>query len=205
VPMNCGLSGSELSNAVTSHSYASVARCRFHTSRNTVPIYTPANQHCANCIGTLTVASTPPETPYLHTSEPALCQLYRHTQCRFHASRNTVPTPSANHATTAYRLGPPDSSRGSVLGRNIWGLAPGERDNADRASTVNKLSPCATQPTCYSLGCDRQRDGQRDRQTDGRNAASLNAPYDEEHNNRPHLLLRIVMPRNNTNILQTDN
>jgi len=90
--MNCGLSGSELSNAVTSHSYASVARCRFHTSRNTVPIYTPANQHCANCIGTLSVTSTPPETPYLHTTQPALCQLYRHTHCHFHASRNTVST-----------------------------------------------------------------------------------------------------------------
>ena len=122
--MNCGLSGSELSNAVTSHSYASVARCRFHTSRNTVPThqrtstvptvsahsvslprlqkhctYTPANQHCANCIGTLTVTSTPPETPYLHTTQPALCQLYRHTHCHFHASRNTVPiyTPANQH------------------------------------------------------------------------------------------------------------
>jgi len=126
--MNCGLSGSELSNAVTSHSYASVARCRFHTSRNTVPIYTPANQHCANCIGTLSVTSTPPETLYLytrqrtstvptvsahsvslphlhehrtyiHASEPALCQLYRHTHCHFHTSRNTVPiyTPANQH------------------------------------------------------------------------------------------------------------
>ena len=203
--MNCGLSGSELSNAVTSHSYASVARCRFHTSRNTVPTHHATSTVPTVSAHSLSLPRLQKHCTYIHASEPALCQLYRHTHCRFHASRNTVPTPPANHATTAYRLGPPDSSRGSVLGRNIWGLAPGERDNADRASTVNKLSPCATQPTCYSLGCDRQRDGQRDRQTDGRNAASLNAPYEEEHNNRPHLLLRIVMPRNNTNILQTDN
>jgi len=76
VPMNCGLSGSELSNDVTSHSYASVARCRFHTSRNTVPTHqrtstvptvsahrrahthTHTRTHARTCVHTHTTSST---------------------------------------------------------------------------------------------------------------------------------------------------
>ena len=67
------------------------------------------------------------------------------------------------------------SIRGRVRSPHTFGGRP-----AAGSQRADSIGSCATQPACYSLGCDRQRD----RQTNGRITVSLIAqPYGGGHEN----------------------